>query len=257
MVGVWVGRPDGSPSPGQYGAVTAVPLMAQVLESLDTGSNQRPLPSSVTRETICWPSGLAEPQMKVSLKNQGGESVRPYISGACARRHKAWILNHQIPPTLVKETGLSAPLIQTFWTDKANRRATPLCGGIQKSSIVLWPWQAEPFIPPQWRRGRILPQNSDQCPDLAPLAAPRIRIVSVSNGSVLTRQPGSRGKIMVSLRALGGTGQVYWFLNRRVLEEKNGSTPLAMAMPDPGKYQLAVVDETGNSDQVSFQVIEP
>ncbi len=89
------------------------------------------------------------------------------------------------------------------------------------------------------------------------MAAPRIRIVSVSNGSVLTRQPGSQGKIMVPLRALGGTGQVYWFLNRRVLEEKSGATPLAVAMSDPGKYQLVVVDETGNSDQVSFQVIEP
>ena len=102
----------------------------------------------------------------------------------------------------------------------------------------------------------MVPQNSDQCPDLAPMAAPRIRIVSVADKSVLTRQPGSRGRIMVPLRALGGTGQIYWFLNRRILEEKSGSTPLAMAMPDPGTYQLAVVDETGTSDQVTFKVIE-
>ena len=32
-VGVWIGRPDGSPSPGQYGAITALPLLGQVMES--------------------------------------------------------------------------------------------------------------------------------------------------------------------------------------------------------------------------------
>src|SRR5690606_23766769 len=33
-VGVWVGRPDGTPLPGQYGAVTALPLMFEVIDSL-------------------------------------------------------------------------------------------------------------------------------------------------------------------------------------------------------------------------------
>ena len=33
-VGVWVGRPDGTPLPGQYGAVTALPLMFEVVDSL-------------------------------------------------------------------------------------------------------------------------------------------------------------------------------------------------------------------------------
>ena len=33
-VGVWVGRPDGTPLPGQYGAVTALPLLFEVVDSL-------------------------------------------------------------------------------------------------------------------------------------------------------------------------------------------------------------------------------
>src|SRR3546814_2299062 len=48
-VGVWVGRPDGTPLPGQYGAVTALPLMFEVIDSLPRrrGDNvQRPPPRS-------------------------------------------------------------------------------------------------------------------------------------------------------------------------------------------------------------------
>ena len=33
-LGVWIGRPDGTPSPGQYGAVTALPLLFQIDDML-------------------------------------------------------------------------------------------------------------------------------------------------------------------------------------------------------------------------------
>ncbi len=247
IVGVWIGRPDGSPSPGQYGAVTAVPLMAQVMESLDRASGQVDMPRSVTRQTVCWPSGLAESRMKNKA------------FGACVLRHKAWILEHRIPPTLTGESGLSAPLVRTVWVDREGRRASPGCGGVKKTSIALWPWQAEPFIPAQWRRANIIPEDSDQCPDLAPLAAPRIRIVSLSDQSILSRLPGDTGDkgTSIPLKALGGRGYLYWFLNRSPLNTTSQSRPVAMQMPEPGAYQLAVVDETGNSDQISFRVIDP
>ncbi len=248
IVGVWIGRPDGSPSPGQYGAVTAIPLMAQVLESLDRPPGKVTMPGSVTRETICWPSGLAESRMK----NRA--------AGACARRHKAWILEHRIPPTLTGESGLSAPLVRTVWVNKAGRRASPGCGGIKKTSVALWPWQAEPFIPAQWRRINMIPEDSEQCQDLPSPVAPRMRIVSLSDQSILSRLPGdtgSRDHISIPLKALGGKGHLYWFLNRTPLNSMSQPRPVAMPMPEPGAYQLAVVDETGNSDQISFHVIEP
>src|SRR3546814_5568009 len=52
-VGVWVGRPDGTPLPGQYGAVTALPLMFEVIDSLPRrrGDNvQRSPPPNVRSE---------------------------------------------------------------------------------------------------------------------------------------------------------------------------------------------------------------
>src|SRR5690606_6014295 len=61
-VGAWVGRPDGTPLPGQYGAVTALPLLFEVFDSLPRRAGAvagPPRPDSVTRVEVCWPLGTA------------------------------------------------------------------------------------------------------------------------------------------------------------------------------------------------------
>lgn len=45
-VGVWVGQPDGSPSPGHYGRNTAAPLLFRVFDLLPTPTTQAPAPPS-------------------------------------------------------------------------------------------------------------------------------------------------------------------------------------------------------------------
>ncbi len=243
-VGVWIGRPDGSPSPGQYGAITALPLLGQVMESLAVGTDSGQPPESVTKETICWPSGLT------------ASTIRGKAKGACAKKFDAWILDKQIPPTMTGETGLTAPLVRTFWVDSQGMRTTPACAAIEKKRVALWPWQAEPFIPALWRRAAVLPGDSPTCPDMAPLALPGIRIISVSDNSILTGQPGKGRSPTIPLRALGGRGERQWFLNQKSLINANGSAPFFMPMPVPGQYHLAVVDESGSFDQVYFSVIE-
>lgn len=275
VVGVWVGRPDGSPSPGQYGAVTAVPLMTQIMESLPlsreetnqesdqmSGQISDQLPDTVEQQTICWPSGISDTQ----------------LPGSCMVRHKAWILNHQIPPTLTENQtpgttsqGRTSPgltsLLQTIWVDARGNRAGPLCGGVKKITLALWPWAAEPWLPGKWRRNRLIPKASAQCPDLAPITDNRLRIISISNDSLLTSPPGQAESPLIPLKTLGSQGQLYWFLNRRPLNEDKGEnkegnngdkkriTQHFMPMPAPGTYQLAVMDRSGNSDMVNFRVI--
>lgn len=243
-VGVWIGRPDGSPSPGQYGAITALPLLGQVMESFAAGTGTLKPPESVTKETICWPSGLA------------ASGIRGRAGGACAKKFDAWILDGQIPSTMTGETGLTAPLVRTFWADSQGMRATPACGGIEKKTVALWPWQAEPFIPALWRRAAVLPGDSPGCSGMAPLTLPDIRIVSVSDNSILTCQPGQISSSAIPLSALGGRGERQWFLNKKPLVNADGSAPFFMPMPVPGLYHLAVVDESGSFDQVCFSVIE-
>lgn len=148
-------------------------------------------------------------------------------------------------------------LVQTFWVDIDGNRAGPLCGGIKKISIALWPRGAEPWLPAKWRRNRLIPPVSDRCPDFASPAS-WLQIISVSNDSLLTCPPGQKRVPLIPLETLGGQGRLYWFLNRQPLDgnSKNNHTNLAiMVLPAPGTHQLAVMDELGNGDMVTFRVI--
>ncbi|WP_150571371.1 penicillin-binding protein 1C, partial [Pseudomonas fluorescens] len=62
LIGVWIGRPDGTPVPGQFGLASAAPLMLQVHDLLSNRDSQRGIrppveqvPASVGVAAICWP----------------------------------------------------------------------------------------------------------------------------------------------------------------------------------------------------------
>lgn len=91
-IGVWVGRPDGTPVAGQLGYATAIPIMNQVnnllLGRLYQSNQLMPKdtkPSTVSQAIICWPSGTVLPE---------GDSN-------CRQRRLSWILDNTIPPTLM------------------------------------------------------------------------------------------------------------------------------------------------------------
>uniref|UniRef100_UPI002624BCC9 penicillin-binding protein 1C n=1 Tax=uncultured Azohydromonas sp. TaxID=487342 RepID=UPI002624BCC9 len=61
-VGVWVGRPDGTPNPGFFGANAAAPLLHELLALLPEGevpSAPRVPPPGVAPLHSCWPLGLS------------------------------------------------------------------------------------------------------------------------------------------------------------------------------------------------------
>ncbi len=58
-VGVWVGRPDGTPSPGRFGANTAAPLLFQLFDDLPpTGRTRPPRPAHGLPLDAKLPPGL-------------------------------------------------------------------------------------------------------------------------------------------------------------------------------------------------------
>jgi penicillin-binding protein 1C len=57
-VGVWVGRPDGSPNVGKTGAKQAAPIMFDIFDLLPPESEPILKPENVTASEVCWPSGL-------------------------------------------------------------------------------------------------------------------------------------------------------------------------------------------------------
>ncbi|MEZ9901792.1 penicillin-binding protein 1C [Vibrio breoganii] len=92
-VGVWMGRPDGSPYVGQTGATMAAPILFDVFDLLpkDTMKNSRP--ESVERVQICWPSGLAKAM--VAPEN-------------CLDKRTAWTIDGVTPRTLRRDMRLSS-----------------------------------------------------------------------------------------------------------------------------------------------------
>ena len=231
LVGVWMGRPDGTPSPGQYGAVTALPLLQQVMDSLPPNAAPPSRPQTVDRQTIAWPSGLA-------IDRDPGPGFQ---------RHHAWIFKGQIPPTQWQNQAL----VQRIWVDDQGLRATPQCGGTHTREFALWPPPARAWLPPQWRNQRLIPNPSPACPDIAALAPSPLEITIPAPDSRLTRPPGQNPAPRIPLEATGGRGKCSWFLNGTPLPEESRD----FAMPRPGRYQLIVVDETGNLDQIHFEVM--
>ncbi|MBB5205375.1 penicillin-binding protein 1C [Inhella inkyongensis] len=119
-VGVWVGRPDGTPNPGHFGANTAAPLLHELLALLpDAEGPRRAPPASLSQARICWPLGGR------------AESTAP---AHCLQERSAWLLEHSAPPTLPDRLD-SSPLLQQ----------TP-CGERLRWPLALSPW-VEPATP--------------------------------------------------------------------------------------------------------------
>lgn len=240
-VGVWIGRPDGTPCPGQYGALTAVPLLQRVISCLPAGRFSARKPESVTTATVCWPLGYE----------------RSRFPDACYMQHQAWILNGLVPPTLPDPLSDSGLLLKTVWLDGNGNRASPVCGGVVHKTIALWPKSLDPWLPRHWKRQTLIPEPSAGCPDLPPLSGNRVTITGITDRGLLTRPPGRSSPPMIPLTALGGTGDQVWFLNQKPVARIRSGLSAAIAMPPAGAYQLAVLDESGTCDMIRFQVVTP
>nr|WP_260986272.1 penicillin-binding protein 1C [Bordetella genomosp. 13] len=84
-IGVWVGRPDGTPNPGFFGANVAAPLLHDIVQALPAGSPVvRMQPASVKAVVTCWPLGWRQ-----------GSSP----DGRCPEARRAWALDDTVPPS--------------------------------------------------------------------------------------------------------------------------------------------------------------
>ncbi len=241
-IGVWVGRPDGSPSPGRYGRRTAAPLLFRVHELLPDSRKPLVQPASVSRQTICWPLGTLERQ--------------PHNRDAnCLQRHQAWLLDNTAPPTLSQAPDLlQSTLLRSVWVDSRTGLAvSPGCRvqgqSLEAQQVALWPLQAEPWLKPEWRRAARLPGAANSCTRLQS-PPDRVRIIGIEAGSHLQLPPG-RTELEIDLRVRGARGGVNWYLNAEPLPEQPGRG-LALTLHDSGHYRLSVVDARGNTDSIEF-----
>lgn len=248
LVGVWIGRPDGTPVPGQFGLASAAPLLVQVHDVLLNRDVQRGLaqpldekPASVGIAAICWPLGQALPQGDPN----------------CRRQRFAWTLDGTVPPTLqAADQPLGLGLRQPLWLDAQGLRTAPGCPGATRRDLDLWPAPLEPWLPRRERRSALLPAVSPTCPPPLPPAAAPLTIVGLRAGGQLRRPAASDGPLRVRLSALGGSGRRWWFLDGQPLGESAADAAFDQVLEGLGRHQLSLLDEAGATARLEFRVIE-
>ena len=246
LIGVWIGRPDGTPVPGQFGLASAAPLMLQVHDLLGNRDRQRGLtapvsavPDSVGVAAVCWP--LGQP-----LSRQDPN---------CRRQRFAWTLDGTIPPTLqAADQPLGLGLREKLWVNAQGLRVDEPCPGAQLREVALWPAPLEPWLPRQERRTARLPTPDPACPPQIPATAPPLSITGIRSGDQLRRPATSSEPLQLQVSALGGAGRRWWFVNGQPMGETLGQQSLAVHFEHVGHVELSTLDESGETARVEFQV---
>ena len=248
LIGVWIGRPDGTPVPGQFGLASAAPLMLQVHDVLTNRDSQRgisapvrPVPANVGVAAICWP--LGQP-MSRSDPN-------------CRRQRFAWTLDNTTPPTLqALDQPLSVGLMESVWVNAKGLRVDAHCPGAVSKNIALWPAPLEPWLPRVERREARIPAADPDCPPPALAASSPLSIVGVREGDQLRLPAASQQALHLKISALGGSGRRWWFLNGAPLGDSANQDSINASFEQLGRYQLSVLDEAGQTACLEFSVID-
>lgn len=241
IIGIWTGRPDGTPVAGQFGFASAVPLLNQVNNMLQSSSTvdegrlpRDPRPASVSRGVICWPGGQSLPE--------GSEN--------CRRRLATWLLDGSQPPTLLlpEQEGIRG-IRFPVWLDNQGKRVAADCPGAQEKILDVWPLPLEPWLPASERRAVRVPAPSTICPPLAQDSPAPLMLSGVREGALIKRLPGE-SRVSLPLQAIGSDSERWWFLNGEPLNVKGRAYTLQL--DKAGDYQLLVMDETGQVATVNF-----
>ena len=248
LIGVWIGRPDGTPVPGQFGLASAAPLMLQVHDVLTNRDSQRgisapvkPVPANIGVAAICWP--LGQP-MSRSDPN-------------CRRQRFAWTLDNTTSPTLqALDQPLSVGLMESIWVNAKGLRVDAHCPGATPQNIALWPAPLEPWLPRIERREARIPAPDPDCPPPALAAASPLSIVGVREGDQLRLPAASQQALRLKISALGGSGRRWWFLNGAPLGDSANQDSINASFERLGRYQLSVLDEAGQTARLEFSVVD-
>ncbi|EKS8442509.1 peptidoglycan glycosyltransferase PbpC, partial [Salmonella enterica subsp. diarizonae serovar 61:k:1,5,(7)] len=221
IIGIWTGRPDGTPVVGQFGFASAVPLLNQVNNLLLAHAGrlpEDPRPQTVSRGVICWP---------------GGQSLPPGDSN-CRRRLATWLLDDSQPPTLLlpEQEGING-IRFPVWLDDTGRRVAADCPQAREHTFIVWPRPLEPWLPSTERRSARLPVASALCPPLQGSNAAPLMLSGIREGAVIRQLPGQEN-VTLPVSTTGGKGHRWWFLNGEPVNSANNR--LSLLLNIAGRY---------------------
>lgn len=245
-IAVWVGMPDNTPSPGQYGAVTAAPLLFEVSDWLERNSSQRLeilRPPGVKDVRICWPSGLPE------------SMTRPQD---CHMAFTAMTINGAAPATLPETSTDINQSYRVDWLENSAGERTDLsCSpgeAITAKNAAVWPRLVEPWILPKYRRAAIVPKWAPSCDRGGILSGGDILITGVVDRSTLRSGTLEAALPEITLSAAGASGTVRWYLNGEQVAAVPAGTAGAYRMQSSGTFQLVAIDDALHMAVITFYV---
>jgi penicillin-binding protein 1C len=216
---VWVGRPDGSAMIDNTGRLSAVPLLARLLNAIPRDRLQPPVqPVALEQAAICWPSGQRQNWLNPAH---------------CHRMRQAWLVDGVAPPTLPGSRAIPA--------------AQGACAG-------LWPLALQPWLPERWQREQWLGSGESDCNPQQ--VRGELMVEGLLPGAVLSKLPGASGLPPINLSVLGVQGNAHWFLNDRWLASTQDRHQWTLTDLASGDQRLLVMDEAGQTAQLNFQVVE-
>ena len=174
-IGVWIGRPDGTPNPGFFGANIAAPLMVDLFNALDSNApTHRVPPPTVRQERICWPLG---------------NRADPADAPLCHQARLAWILNDAAPPTFPDRLRDGQARYQIQVDAKTGRRARADChsGALKAIEIARWPAVLEPWLGEELRQRAFPPEWAADCSQYARPDG-GLKIVGAADGDIRPRR---------------------------------------------------------------------
>ena len=259
-IGIWLGRPDGTPNPGYFGANSAAPLARDIAAILPRSPQIRASrPATVTPQAICWPLGLSREQTPQPL---------------CHQTRQAWLLNQTAPPTMAERANTQG-LREVVWQeDKTGLRLTPACmqgANAQEIEIARWPnllqpWLVEPVLsqskPPAYKVGCAPKQSAKaglvmhgiQLGSVVRAAPKRMTANPVVRVSLTTPAPKRAESVdtILNLTISGASGNVLWLLNGKVLATTQPSAVMKLPITQDGTYRLTATDAAGKFTFVEF-----
>lgn len=248
VIGVWIGRPDGSPMPGHYGAITALPLLVALSDALPRRTNDSawpPPPDDVVRVPVCWPLGVAA----AALDDEA----------LCHRRLDAWTIAGTTPPTLPdRHEPAGASLKHVHLVDAASGLRVRLdcsTGPTRSHAIAAWPTRLAPWLAESTRaRAQPAAWAPGCAADAAGPGRGRLRIDGRLDGLVLRPAPGASLAPSLDLAAIGAEGEVHWLVNDRLVGRSRLGHPLRHRFDQPGEHVIVAMDRSGQYDRARLQV---
>lgn len=230
-VGVWMGNFDGKGIPGLSGTATAVPLLLDIFDAIDTQSGQAwfDQPTGIAVRNVCSITGLA------MGKDCNGAIPEHYIRNAADLK----------PCTLYENLFVSLDEKVKYCSECLpkegfKQKAYPL----YEPELALW-YDMEKVDYPR------PPKHNPKCQALFSGKGPVI--ISPSPDFTYHLEKGSDQKIMLQATSEPGTDMHYWYVNNQYIDKGKPGEKIFYE-PVENRLQVACLDDRGRRTEIVVEI---